>query len=59
MDLYVYVSEQEVFGDFNNSESLIWVKEGLEYGDWYSGPNGDATYSFSTILKASEVSRQF
>ena len=50
----MYVSEQEVFGDFNNSDSLIWVKEGLEYGDWYSGENGDGTYSFSASFPASE-----
>lgn len=53
-DLYIYVSEQKDFGDFNNSNALIWTKEGLVYGDWYSGENGDGTYSFSTTIPASE-----
>ncbi len=55
----MFVSEQEVFGDFNNSEALVWMKEGLEYGDWYSGPNGDGTYSFSASIPASEVRLSF
>ena len=25
------------------------------YGDWYSGPNEDGTFSFSTQFEASEV----
>jgi len=54
MDLYVFVSEQVEFGDFNNSEALVWKKKGLAYGDWDSGPNGDATYSASTTFPASE-----
>ena len=55
MDLYIYVNEQEEFGAFNDSEALIWTKKDLMYGDWYSGENGDATYSHSTQLKATEV----
>lgn len=56
-DLYVFVSEQETFGDFNDSDSLVWMKEGLEYGDWYSGPNGDGTFTFSASVTASEVGK--
>ncbi|PVD26713.1 hypothetical protein C0Q70_14391 [Pomacea canaliculata] len=44
MDMYVYVSEQEEFTDFNNEEALFWVEEGLVYGDWTSGPNSDGTF---------------
>ena len=54
MDLYVYVSEQKDFGDFNNSEALVWKKEELWFGDWYSGEDGDGVHSFSKTLKASE-----
>jgi len=54
MDFYVFVSEQVEFGDFNNSEALVWTKKGLSYGDWDSGPNGDATYSASKAFPVSE-----
>ncbi|XP_049789358.1 cleft lip and palate transmembrane protein 1 homolog [Schistocerca nitens] len=54
MDLYVYVSEQETFKEFDEPDALIWKKEGLVYGDWYSGPNGDGTYVHNTELIASE-----
>ena len=53
-DLYVYLSEDPEFVNFNNSESLIWLKEDLIYGDWTSGPNGDGTYEFSTSFEPSQ-----
>ena len=52
-DLYVFLSEDSEFVNFNDSSALIWKKEGLIYGDWESGPNGDGTYSFSTTLETS------
>jgi len=54
MDFYVFVSEQVEFGDFNNSEALVWTKKGLSYGDWDSGPNGDGTYSSTKNFPISE-----
>ena len=42
------------FGDFNNSEALVWTKKGLSYGDWDSGPNGDGTYSSTKNFPISE-----
>merc|ERR1739844_380902 len=39
--------------DFNDSNSLVWKHEGLVYGDWTSGPNGDGTYSFSIQFEPS------
>ncbi|XP_046388028.1 cleft lip and palate transmembrane protein 1 homolog [Ischnura elegans] len=54
MDLYVYVSEDDIFTDFNNSESLIWTQNNLVYGDWTAGPMGDGTYTHRTTIKASE-----
>lgn len=44
MDLYVYVSQEEVFSDFNNTESLFWFHRDLVYGDWTTGENGDGCY---------------
>lgn len=52
-DLYVYLSEDENVIDFNDSNSLVWKHEGLVYGDWTSGPNGDGTYSFSIQFEPS------
>lgn len=40
--------------DFDNPKALVWMQEGLEYGDWYSGENGDGTYTHSTQIEASE-----
>ena len=54
-DLYVFLSEDPELVNFNDSDSLIWMKDGLVYGDWYSGPNGDGTYTFSTQFEPSEV----
>lgn len=42
--MYIYLSEQEDFTDFNNEDALFWSLKGLEYGDWTSGPNGDGSY---------------
>jgi len=54
-DLYVFLSETEEFAGFKDPDSLVWKKTGLMYGDWYSGPNEDGTYSFSTQFEASET----
>lgn len=55
MDLYVYVSEDDVFKDFNNPEYLVWTHKNLVYGDWMAGPEADGTYTHSTTIKASEA----
>ncbi|XP_042343131.1 cleft lip and palate transmembrane protein 1 homolog [Plectropomus leopardus] len=44
MDLYVYVSQEEVFTDFNNTEALFWFHRDLVYGDWTTGESGDGCY---------------
>lgn len=49
----VYTSENEYEVDFTDKKSLIWHQEGLEYGDWYSGDNGDGTITHSTTIQAS------
>ncbi|RZF36720.1 hypothetical protein LSTR_LSTR005033 [Laodelphax striatellus] len=56
MDMYVYLSEDEKFLKHDESK-LIWQKNGLIYGDWTSGPNGDGTYNFETKFQASEKLR--
>lgn len=57
MDLYVFLSEHEIFTNFNDSKALIWEKHDLVYGDWFSGPDGDGTYTFETTIKTSEKIR--
>ncbi|XP_045106786.1 cleft lip and palate transmembrane protein 1 homolog [Portunus trituberculatus] len=54
LDLYVYKSESEMFGDFNDDSALVWKKENLVYGDWTGGPNGDGTFTHSMTFTASE-----
>ncbi|KAK4296903.1 hypothetical protein Pmani_030639 [Petrolisthes manimaculis] len=44
LDLYVYRSESEIFHDFKDPESLVWIKEDLIYGDWNAGPEGDGMF---------------
>lgn len=50
-DLHVYLSENPDVPDFNTN--LVWLQEGLTYGDWYGGPNGDGTFSQNLKIKAS------
>jgi hypothetical protein len=54
-DLYVYVSEKPEFAAFNDSSALVWAKNDLWYGDFYSGENQDGTFTFSTTLPTTEV----
>lgn len=54
-DLYVYISEEEVFSDFNNTESLFWFHRDLVYGDWTMGENGDGCYEHYKELDIPEV----
>jgi len=54
--LFIYVSEQETFTDFNNKDSLFWTKKGLVYGDWTSGPEGDGSFVKAGQIAASDVS---
>ncbi|KAE8750235.1 hypothetical protein FOCC_FOCC003043 [Frankliniella occidentalis] len=55
MDLYVFISESKKFSDFDNHEALIWRKNNLVYGDWYSGPNGDGNYVLKSQIRTSEA----
>ncbi|XKL66053.1 hypothetical protein PGB90_009473 [Kerria lacca] len=44
-DMYLFVSESPLFVDFNDPNSLIWEKNGLVYGDWSAGMNGDGIFT--------------
>ena len=54
-DLYVYLSEQAEFGDFDVPESLVWKKEGLIYGDWTMGENSDSIFEFTSQFAISKA----
>ncbi|XP_011677134.1 cleft lip and palate transmembrane protein 1 homolog [Strongylocentrotus purpuratus] len=54
MDLRVYVSEEEIFTEFNNSQFLFWEIEELEYGDWEAGEKGDGTFELDGQIQATE-----
>ncbi|CAB3368487.1 Hypothetical predicted protein [Cloeon dipterum] len=57
MDMYVFLSENEQFNDFNDPKSLVWHKENLVYGDWYGGPDLDGSYSTSLTFPTSQKLR--
>ncbi|XP_076138565.1 putative lipid scramblase CLPTM1 [Alosa pseudoharengus] len=40
MDLYVYLSKDEIFTEFNDTQSLFWFQQDLVYGDWSTGDQG-------------------
>lgn len=53
-DLHVYISEDQFNVNFSDTNSLIWYQEGLTYGDWYGGRNGDGSITHHTKIHASE-----
>lgn len=53
-DFHVYISEDQFNVNFTDTNSLIWYQEGLTYGDWYAGRNGDGTITHHTQIRASE-----
>lgn len=53
-DLSFYVSEDFHFKSFHDPNALVWYHDGLVYGDWYAGKNGDGTYTRTAQIKASE-----
>lgn len=57
-DLYVYISENEIFADFNNTEALFWFQQDLVYGDWTTGDSGDGCYEHYKELELSEVGHE-
>lgn len=57
MDMYVFLSEDEMFTNFDDPDALIWTKKGLVYGDWTGGPDGDGTHNFYMKIQTSEKLR--
>lgn len=57
MDMYVFLSEDEMFTNFDDPSALIWSKKGLVYGDWTGGPNDDGTHNFNMKIETSEKLR--
>uniref|UniRef100_A0A3Q3WVD0 CLPTM1 regulator of GABA type A receptor forward trafficking n=1 Tax=Mola mola TaxID=94237 RepID=A0A3Q3WVD0_MOLML len=58
MDLYVYVSQEEVFSDFNNTKDLFWFHRDMVYGDWTTGENGDGCYEHYKEMEIPEKVQQ-
>lgn len=54
LDMYVYVSEDEQFEDYGNSDNILWIKKNLVYGDWIAGGEGDGSFSYKKTLQVSE-----
>lgn len=52
-DLRVYLSEH---GEMNWKDpgTLIWFEDGLSYGDWYAGRDGDGIYTKSHKFRPSQ-----
>jgi len=53
-DLYVYISEQDDFNEFDMNENLFWKLEGLQFGKWDQGLNMDSIYEKSMQVPLSE-----
>ncbi|KAK2831225.1 hypothetical protein Q7C36_016311 [Tachysurus vachellii] len=58
MDLHVYLSENEVFSEFNSTEALFWLQRDLIYGDWSTGEAGDGCYEHHLELDTPESVQQ-
>lgn len=54
--MFVFISENPSFVDFNDTNALIWEKNGLTYGDWNAGINGDGTFTSEVDFTPSDVS---
>lgn len=52
--LYIYLTENEKHLDFKD-DNLFWMKENLIYGDWYSGIEGDGTYTYENDVNITDT----
>lgn len=53
-DLHVYISEDATTVNFSDVNSLVWFQNGLIYGDWNGGRNGDGTVVHHTRIGTTE-----
>lgn len=51
----MFISQEEVFSDFNNTDALFWFHRDLVYGDWSTGEDGDGCYQQYKELDIPEV----
>lgn len=43
--MYVFLSENPSYVDYDPKYGLIWEQNGLVYGDWSAGIYGDGSYT--------------
>ncbi|VDP95641.1 unnamed protein product [Trichobilharzia regenti] len=55
MELFVYLSENETFHFFNDSNALFWHEPNINYGDWSAGPDKDGSFSKTGEIHCSQV----
>jgi len=53
-DVYVYISEQQEFGEFDMDSTLHWKLEGINFGKWDQGIEGDSIFVKDTQVAASD-----
>lgn len=53
LDMYCYVTEKEFLTNFEEA-NLVWKHEGIIYGDWNGGENGDGTFTHQISLTPSK-----
>nr|CAH8870384.1 unnamed protein product [Trichobilharzia regenti] len=54
MELFVYLSENETFHFFNDSNALFWHEPNINYGDWSAGPDKDGSFSKTGEIHCSQ-----
>lgn len=54
-DMYVFISEDSKFEDFDNEKALIWMIADLEYGNWNIGKNEDGILSIENQIELTPV----
>jgi hypothetical protein len=55
--MYVYISENDKFTQFDDEANLIWNLEEIEYGNWNIGPNNDGTFTKLSKIQLTEVKK--
>jgi hypothetical protein len=54
--LWVYLSEEPDFEDYNDESALVWSEEALELGE-YSEHTKDIVYTPSTVIASDNINR--
>lgn len=56
--MYVYISENENFVEFQDAQSLFWKQREITYGDWSTGPLQDGSFTKHSQIQATQVHQQ-